>query len=252
MERIDGSENGPDLQTVVRAGNMLFAFTSEQPELGLTQLTAALGLSKASVHRLAQTLVSLGLLEQNAETRSYRLGVRILQLAHVVEASLDLRTEARAALRDLRDQTGETVYLMLRRGDQAVCTERIEGTHPLRDLSTPPGTFVPLSVGAAGTAILSTLDNATARSLVGRAGMNDALRDRIDAARTAGHAFSRGDVTDGVGAIAVPLRDERGTVVGAISLGGLLTRVEASEQDLANAVHRAVAAVSTAMGWTHE
>lgn len=251
MERIDGSESGPDLQTVVRAGNLLFAFSAEQPELGLTQLVSELGLSKATVHRLAQTLVSLGLLEQNEESRTYRLGVRLLGLAHVVESSLDLRSEARSALRNLRDQTGETVYLMLRRGDRAFCAERIEGSHQMRDLSTPPGTFVPLEIGAAGSAILSTLDTDEVTSLLSRVeGGTAAVRDRVDSARRTGYAFTRGDVTQGVGAIAVPLRDSHGDAVGAISLGGLLARVEASEHDLARAVQDAVESVRTSMGWS--
>ncbi len=251
MERIDGPDSGTELQTVARAGNLLFAFTAERPELGLTQLSSILGLSKGTVHRLAQTLVTLGLLEQKGESRSYRLGVRLLQLAHVVEASLDIRSEARSALRELRDATGETVYLMLRRSDQAVCAERIEGSHPMRDLSTPPGTFVPLGVGASGTAILSTMDDATAIELLGRELVTPDLRARIDAARINGYAFTRGDVTDGVGAIAVPLLDERGTAVGAVSLGGLLSRVEASEHELAAAVQTAAMSVSTAMGWNN-
>ncbi len=251
MERIDGAESGPDLQTVVRAGSLLFAFSAEQPELGLTQLVSELGLSKATVHRLAQTLVSLGLLEQNEESRTYRLGVRLLGLAHVVESSLDLRSEARAALRNLRDQTGETVYLMLRRGDRAFCAERIEGSHQMRDLSTPPGTFVPLEIGAAGSAILSTLDPEDVSLVLSRVeGGTAAVRDRVEAARRNGYAFTRGDVTQGVGAIAVPLRDARGEAVGAISLGGLLARVEASEEDLARAVQNAVESVRTSMGWS--
>lgn len=252
MERNDGSESGPELQSVARAGALLFAFTAEQPELGLTQLAAVAGLSKPTAHRVAQTLLTLGLIEQSEETRAYRLGVRLLQLAHVVEASLDVRTEARTPLRELRDATGETVYLMLRRGDQAFCAERFEGSHAMRALSTPPGTFVPLGVGAAGTAILSTLEPSAARSLLGATDARGDLLDRIDFARTHGYAFTRGDVTDGVGAIAVPLRDERGTAVGAISLGGLLARVEASETEIAAAVQRTADAVSRAMGWSHE
>lgn len=252
MERNDGSESGPDLQSVSRAGALLFAFTAEQPELGLTQLAAAGGMSKPTAHRVAQTLLSLGLLEQSEQTRAYRLGVRLLQLAHVVEASLDVRTEARTPLRELRDATGETVYLMLRRGDQAFCAERFEGSHAMRSLSTPPGTFVPLSVGAAGTAILSTMDPATALSALGTVDARSELLERVEFARTNGYAFTRGDVTDGVGAIAIPLRDERGTAVGAISLGGLLARVEASEEEIVAAVRRTADAVSRAMGWSHE
>ncbi|MFD1714897.1 IclR family transcriptional regulator [Amnibacterium flavum] len=251
MERIEGSESGSDLQTVVRAGAVLFAFDQNTPELGLSQLATKLGLSKAAVHRLAQTLVSLGLLEQNPTTRTYRLGVRLLQLAHVVQSSLDIRHEARSHLRDLRDSTGETVYLMLRRGDGAICADRIEGSHPMRDLSTPPGTTVPLTIGASGTAILSTLDDTEVEGAVRSLDSKTAadVIERVDAARARGFAMTRGDISEGVGAIAMPLLDDRGAVVGAVSVGGLLSRVEASQVELAAAVTRTVVEIAEAMGW---
>lgn len=219
--------------------------------MGLTLLAKTVGLSKATVHRVAQTLVSLGLLEQNEQTRAYRLGVRLLHLSHVVESSLDIRREARSALRALREDTGETVYLMLRRESEAVCAERIEGWHPMRDLSTPPGSMVPLTVGASGSAILAALDaEEVSEALSGLdPSKEEAVRRRIRFAADNGYAFARGDVSQGVGAIAVALRDDRGMPVGAISLGGLLQRVEASEASLAASVASAAGAVSAAMGW---
>lgn len=254
MQRTAVPDTGTDVQTVARAGALLFAFSVERPEIGLSQLAAELSLSKATVHRLAQTLVGLGLLEQNSATRGYRLGVKLLRLSHVVESSLDLRREARAALRRLRDVTGETVYLIQLRGEEAVCVERIEGSHPMRDLSTPPGTIVPLTIGAAGTAILSTLDDESVDAEV--AGLSpehrtDVLR-RVELARRNGYAMTKGDIAQGVGAIAAALSDARGTTMGAISLGGLLERVEHHEQALGAAVREAAADVTVAMGWNVE
>lgn len=252
VAQTDEPLKGSEVRTVTRASDILFAFSSEVTELGLTQLAAAVGLSKATVYRLAQSLMQVGLLDQDPRTRAYRLGIRLLSLADLVATSLDIRSEARRSLRELRDETGETTYLMMLLDDRALCAERVEGSHPMRDLSTPPGTQVPLHVGAAGAAILSaqtterfaayvaTLPDATAR---------EDLESRVSAARTRGYALARGDVAQGVGAVAAPLTDGSGAVVGAISLGGLLERVESNEEALARAVHACVASVTAAMGW---
>ncbi|MEO9323297.1 IclR family transcriptional regulator [Nocardioides sp. C4-1] len=251
MSRTDDPLKGADLRTVTRASEILFAFSSDVPELGLTQLAQTVGLSKATVHRLAQSLMHVGLIDQDPQTRAYRLGIRLLQLADLVASSLDVRQEARNPLQSLRDETGETTYLMLVHDEGAVCAERIEGSHPMRDLSTPPGTRVPLHVGAAGTAILTAHDDEHVETYL--ATLDDArrrdLETRVVAARERGHSFARGDVAQGVGAIAAPLVDAAGVPVGAISLGGLLARVEDNEAALASAVHACVASVSAAMGW---
>ncbi|GAB6902572.1 IclR family transcriptional regulator [Kineosporia succinea] len=255
MERNADPEKGSDVQTVSRAAQILFTFSAENPELGLSQLSTELGLSKATIHRIAQTLVSVGLLEQNATSRGYRLGVRLLRLAQVVEGSIDIRREAREALHTLRDETGETVYLMMLRGNEALCVERLEGSHPMRDLSTAPGAFVPLRTGAAGSAIMSAMPEGDVRALLGDVtprALRDEVRERVDTARQRGYAFSRGDIAQGVGAIAAPLVDNHGTVIGAVSLGGLLERVEQSEQSLVGAVARAARLITLRMGWTTE
>jgi len=251
MERNTGSERTSDLLSVTRAGALLSAFSLERPELGLTQLSSLVGLNKSTVHRLAQTLVSLGLLEQNEQNRAYRLGIEILRLADIVESSLDVRREARSALRQLREITGETVYLMLLRDRAALCAERFEGWHPMRDLSTPPGSVVPLHVGASGSAILGasepdTVDAVAAELDPERA---SALRKRVAFAHEHGYAIARGDVSQGVGAIAVALTDSTGRPVGAVSLGGLLQRVEASEESLSASVIDTAQTIASAMGW---
>lgn len=251
MERNAGPERTSDLLGVTRAGELLFAFSLERPELGLTQLASVTGLNKSTVHRLAQTLVSLGLLEQNEQTRAYRLGVEILRLSDIVKSSLDIRKEARSALRQLREKTGETVYLMLLRDRAAVCAERIEGWHPMRDLSTPPGSVVPLHVGAGGSAILGASDPETLEIVASgiSAESEAALRRRVAYAHDHGYAIARGDVSQGVGAIAVALKDKSERPIGAVSLGGLLERVEESEKSLAASVTEAAETIATAMGW---
>lgn len=237
------------MQSVDRAVRVLQAFSTQQPELGLTELAAAVGLSKGTTYRIAGALLDAGLVEQNAARKSYRLGLGVLALAEVARSGLELSSKAHTHLEQLRNRFGETVYLLLSRDGHVACAERLEGTHPMRDLSTPPGSTFPFSRGAAGAAMLARMPRAEAERLIGDQ-PDPALRDRVEAARERGYALAQGDISEGVGAIAVALVDRSGAVVGAISVGGLLTRVVSAESELAAAVTQAAREVAADMGWT--
>lgn len=252
MERSSGSSDEPErqsVQSVERSVRMLKAFTTATPELGLTQLAAAVGLSKGTTYRIAGTLIDGGLLEQDATSKSYRLGIGVLALAEVARSGLELSTKAHPHLEQLRNQFGETVYLLLNRDERVVCAERLEGTQRMRDLSTPPGSSVPYTRGAGGAAMLAAMPADEVRRILGP-DASDVVAQRVSKAREQGYAFAEGDISEGVGAIAVALTDRAGRVVGAISLGGLLPRVVASEEEIAAAMIAAAGAISTDMGWS--
>lgn len=254
MERNTGSSDEPTrakVESVDRAVHLLKAFTLEHPELGLTELAKVLALSKGTTHRLAQTLIGGGLVEQDPLTKQYRLGLGVLSMADIVRSGLDLATKARPFLERLRDQFGETVYLLMLRDGRGVCVERLEGTHPMRDLSSPPGTSFPLGVGAGGVAMLASLPTATAQQIIDPHA-SESLRERVKRARDRGHALAQGDVAEGVGAVAVALMDDNGAVVGAISVGGLLSRVLAVEDQIAAATAAACRDLRLAMGYRSE
>ena len=61
------------LSSVATAIRLLNAFSEEEVEIGVSALSKRLGIAKSTVHRLAVTLVSEGLLEQNPENERYRL-----------------------------------------------------------------------------------------------------------------------------------------------------------------------------------
>ena len=75
-----GSTNGRGrrerLSSVATAIRLLKAFSENEVEIGISALARRLGLAKSTVHRLAVTLVSEGLLEQIGRAASTSSGSR--------------------------------------------------------------------------------------------------------------------------------------------------------------------------------
>jgi len=112
----------------------------EAGRLGLGDLVAETGLPRATAHRLAVALEVHGMVGRDGEGR-FGLGPRL--------TGLELPVLARPALERLRDSTGESVQLYVRRGDRRLCVASLESPHGLRTI-VPVGALLPLAVGSAG------------------------------------------------------------------------------------------------------
>jgi DNA-binding IclR family transcriptional regulator len=112
----------------------------EAGPLSLPELVEATGLPRATAHRLAAALEVHGFVDR-AQGGRFQLGSRLSQAG--------LPTVARPALQELRDATGESVQLYVRRRGQRLCVETLESPHGLRTI-VPVGALLPLDVGSAG------------------------------------------------------------------------------------------------------
>src|SRR4029450_2921420 len=92
---------------------LLKACSEDEVEIGISALARRLGLAKSTVHRLAVTLVSEGLLEQNRESGKYQLGIALFRLGALVRRRMNVSNEARPYLYDLREKTNESVHLAI-------------------------------------------------------------------------------------------------------------------------------------------
>ncbi len=99
------------------------------------------GLSRATAHRLAVALEAHGLVRRDADGR-FCLGLRLIGLGRAAAEALPGWLDARPALERLRDETGETVQLFVRDGDDRVCVGPLESPHGLR-------TIVPVGAASA-------------------------------------------------------------------------------------------------------
>ena len=177
----------------------------------LADLVETTGLSRATAHRLALALEVHGLLTRDAGGR-FVLGPRL--------TGLDLPALARPALEALRDATGESSQLYVRRGDRRLCVLSLESPHGLRTI-VPVGMSLPLDVGSAGKVL---------RGAAGDWAESVEERER------------------GVASVSAPVRDGRGAAVAAVSVSGPIERTTRQPGRLyAGAVVEAAEAVSAAL-----
>lgn len=147
---------------------LLACFTGEQPAWQVSELADEVGLGRSTTHRYAKTLVALGYLEQDRQSR-YRLALRAREPGRVVVGTLRLEAPAaRTILEDLREQTGHTVTLAALDGTYALYLQRFYAHGPGQfeaDLQQGVGVRVPIYCTAIGKALLASL-NETEQSAV--------------------------------------------------------------------------------------
>ena len=97
------------IRAVERALDVLMCFTSQTPELTMTQISEMVGINKSTVHRLLATLEGKRFVERDPETGVYRLGIRLVQMAFLTMEHNDLRRLAAPFLHSLCDQYQENV-----------------------------------------------------------------------------------------------------------------------------------------------
>jgi IclR family acetate operon transcriptional repressor len=160
--------------------------------------------------------------------RRYGLGPLLIQLARSGAVPTTLRDTALPLMRELRDEVDETVGLheLLPTGERAVL-DQVESHHELRRTYTEFGMPIPLTHGAPGKAILSMLPADQQEYWLSRPIESvtpltitdpDVLRAELSEARARGWAGSKSERTPGIRAVAAPIFDHTGAVIGALGL----------------------------------
>lgn len=227
---------GTGLQTLDRALMLLRALGNSGEEgMRLVDLERSVKLTKPTTHRLLSALLAHGLVARDQGSRRYRLGTELAILGwSVAHRRQDLRSLAQQSASLLAEESGDTVFVVVRSGLDTVCIERRSGAYPIQALTVDVGTRRPLGVGAGGLAILACLSpeqcDSVLRTVAPRlSGQSLATPSQIQAAireaRKAGFALSNGYVTAGVRGIAVAIRDFRGEPIAAAGIAAISTRI---------------------------
>ena len=222
-----------------RVVDVLLLFLDESNAIGVSQVSRHLGLSKAVVHRIFRSLVAKDMVVQDPETKLYTLGPAAAAIGARAFRDSDLRQIASPILSALRDTTGETATLSEFIGHERAYIEQFPSPQEIKML-VEIGRRFPLHAGSSSKAILSflqleeqqfvidgTLARLTAETVVDREQLTADLR----AIHSQGYAVSRGERQRGAGAVASPLFNYRGQVVGAISVCGPADRFSQSVVD---------------------
>lgn len=216
--------------------------------------------SKSTTHRLLQTMVDLGFVEQDGDTERYGLTLKLFSLAARAIDPSHLLIHADRAMTTLARETGESVNLGLIDGQEqkVVYVHFLESIHGLSMKSTV-GQRNPLSSTSLGKALLAwrspeEIEARLARMPFDPAGPN-AIRDagnlREELARTRARGFAEEveEAEAGVRCLAAPVFDHIGRTVAAISVSFPLFRFdEARREDYVAHLLAAAKETSAALG----
>jgi len=221
------------LSSVGTAIQLLKAFSEEQVDIGISELSRRLGVAKSTVHRLAATLAAEGLLEQDQETEKYRLGIALFRLGALVRRRMDVSSQGRPYLYELREKTNETVHLAILDGTEIMYVYNLESTQAIR-MRSDLGVRKPAYCTAEGQAILAFQPQAVVDAVIEQGLLPRTPQTITDAAklikalavvRQRGCAIEDEESEIGMRGISAPIRNDAGEVVAAVGLAGPVTRL---------------------------
>jgi len=184
----------------------------------LAELVDRTKLPRATAHRLAQALEIHRMLVRDTQGR-WRPGPRLGELANA--APDVLLTAAEPLLAALRDATGESAQLYLRRADERICVAAAERASGLRD-TVPVGSVLPMTAGSAAQILLAWEPPEAVMPLLPRSKFTGRTLAEV---RRRGWAQSVAEREAGVASVSAPVRDASGTVVAAVSVSGPVDRI---------------------------
>lgn len=255
---MEGSRH--ESKTVHKAVQLLQALASAPEARGVTELARLLGLQKSVAHSLLTTLSSAGLVEQDPETRQYRLGIGIFELGQVVARRMTVRNVALPVMTILANELNESVHLVVPRGRMGLCVEEVVPTGQFR-LTFAPGTTGPLHAGASFKAILAFLEESEIEHYLdtglealtgGTVTDPERLRAELTEIQQLGYASSNGELYLGASAVAAPVYNSVGRVVASLSAAGTTPQIAPHVPQIARKVIEAARKISADLGYQSE
>lgn len=231
------------VRAVLRALDVLEAFSTETPALSLMEISERVGLNPSTTFRLLATLESRGYVEHDEATGRYRVGAAVLRPTSTFLAHLNVRERVYPFLVDLRDTSRETVHLTVLdpRTMEVIYLEKLEGLQPIGLMSSRVGGRSPAYCTAVGKALLACQEPDVVRSFFSRNGMNrftantittvDALMAELESVRERGYALDNAEHEEDVMCVAVPLWNHLRMAVAAVSVSGPVERLTRAIRD---------------------
>lgn len=242
--------------SIKKALSVLLCFSRKNSEWSMTELSRKLDLPLSTASRILGALVEEHFLDRDPETKTFRLGTRLIYLGALARESLNLRKHALPVMTDLRNLFGETVNLYIKQGKYRVCYEQVESLHTLKR-SAQLGSRFPLWAGASGRCFLAFSDAdeveqiiAEARPLTANTLVDPvAIRSRLEKTRLDGYAISVAEREAGVFSAAAPIFDGSGAMAACLAVSGPTFRFpEERFPDLAAGLKAAAETLSRHLG----
>ena len=257
----DGSERGDAfvVRALAKGLGMLGLFDSVHREWTLDEMVAELQLPRMTGYRMARTLQSAGYLVTDRTSGRYRLGPALLASTYLSEGYAELVMIARPYMEALVAETGESATLAVDVDGSAVCVDMVDSPRPhkrevavgrvIGDTANAHGKMFAASLPDADRARVVAMPHArlTPRTITDA----DELAVELERARREGVALDMEERNVGTCAVAAPVRDQVGRVIGSIGLVVPTGRFGPAEREsCVAAVKDSAAALSAYLGYS--
>jgi IclR family acetate operon transcriptional repressor len=249
---------GNSVQALDKALTILEHLATIDGDVDLASLAGALNLPKTTLLRLLTTLKRRSFVQQDEQSRRFRLGWALVHLGKAATRACDLVAIARPHLETLARQTGETANLVLPDGERVVYIDQVVSRSIIRGV-TSVGSRLGLHCTAAGKVLLGfrsqeeirqTLRGLRLRRMTPKTITDPArLRRELNRIRLQGFAVDDEETELGGCCVAAPVYGREGRVLAALSIIGPTRRVNPdSIPRLSKMVRAAAREISRALG----
>lgn len=219
---VDNEDQGGGVRAVVRAIDILKSFEHAKGAMSVAEIQKHVPLSRPTLYRLIDTLISTGMLFSEGEPQRLRLGRVAARLGQLWASQFDVGAVAKPILDELRDRTGESCGLFKIQNDRQYCILESRSRHQLT-MTRGIGELMDGFHGASGKAILAWMPTDEALRIAKESspkGSKPITKKELQTVRDVGYALSKGAILKGATSVAAPVFDRSGHVFGSLAVFG--------------------------------
>ncbi len=256
-------EKGKTVQSLERALTIVEHMAEAGRPVTISELSEGVNLKISTVHRLLNTLLNRGYVEQDPETNKYQLGLKLLEVANNIFSYSDIRTIARPFLTELVDRCNETANLAVLDETEIVYIDQIEShNYIIVKMFAQVGNRGPVHCTASGKILLAYLSEKELDLVLPRIELKkytsqtisdpEELKKDLTRSRKQGYALDWGEMEENVRCIAAPIFNYENKAVASIGVSGPDNRITADyiNQKLAGIIKDVAAKASIKMGYS--
>jgi len=242
----------PGAQALSKGLSLLTLIADAPHPLSFGELGRYAGLPKSTLHRILQTLIDYRLVRLDEASQTYRLGLRLFEMAHQVWSEFDLRSAAESELLRLRELAQETTRLGVLDGHEVLIIDQRDHIQGMR-LANGVGSRLPAMASAMGKALMAYRPPEELRRYLAGTRLKpltphsildpESMQRELDLIKARGYAVAMEESSLGISGVAAPILDHRGESIGAVSITGPafrmpLERLHALGRDVIEAARR--------------
>ncbi|MFW6035145.1 MAG: IclR family transcriptional regulator [Halothermotrichaceae bacterium] len=221
------------VRSVVKAMKIFEELVYNGSPISLSRLSEIVDMNISTVHRMVNTLLDLGYVEQNKDGQ-YCLGLYAYEMAEIINQEFDFRSLVHPYLEDIVAECNETCNLVVLEDNQVVYLDQVESTNMVR-MFAGIGSRGPAYCTGAGKMLLSYLSSEELKEYYDTADITSytentitnyhQLRRELRQIKEQDYALDLEEREKGVRCAAAPIKGRENRILGTISVSGPSTRI---------------------------